>query len=71
MALPVPTESSSCDICREPLADEPTIPTTDGGAVHIRCAEEQASAASRRRAGRALLSGVVLFALLIAAAMEW
>ena len=61
MSLPAPTEPSACGICGDLLRDTDgqAIPTTSGGAVHIRCAEEQARAAARQRAARAALSAVV------------
>jgi hypothetical protein len=66
MPLPVPTESPSCAICSLALADGPTIPTTSGGTVHIRCAERQARAAARRRTLRAAITAVLLAGLLVA-----
>lgn len=60
MSLPTPTELLACAICGGSLADGPTIPTTSGGAVHIRCAEGQARAAARRRSVRAAVSAVVV-----------
>jgi hypothetical protein len=59
MPQPDPAEPLSCSLCHGPLAEGLTIPTTSGGAVHIRCAEAQASVASRRRAVRAAVSALV------------
>jgi hypothetical protein len=64
MSLPAPTEPPSCVICSRPLADEPTIPTTTGSTVHIRCAEQQARAAARRRTLNAGITAAILAGLL-------
>jgi hypothetical protein len=60
MPLPAPAPPLSCAICRGPLVDGPTIPTTNGGAVHVCCAEGQARAAARQRTSRAAVSAVLL-----------
>jgi hypothetical protein len=59
-----------CVICHLSLAAGPTIQTTSGGVVHIRCAEGQAQLAARRRTIRAILSLVVLFVLLTISAVH-
>lgn len=60
MGLPAANKPPACAICGGSLADGPTVPTTSGGAVHIRCAEAQARTAARARAIRALASGLVI-----------
>jgi hypothetical protein len=68
MSLP-PSDSSVCVICHLPLTDGATVPTTIGGAVHIRCAERQANASARRRTIRAAASAALLALLLILAVL--
>src|SRR6476661_7725789 len=65
MQQAVPTVSSSCPICRELLANEPTIPTTSGGAVHLPCASAQARKTAGRRAVRAAVSALVMVYLAV------
>jgi hypothetical protein len=52
----------TCRLCHRPL-DDLTVATTDGGRVHIVCADRSARAAYRARTIRAIVSGVLGLAM--------
>lgn len=61
-----------CYLCGDPLSDalQPSVPSSDGGRVHIACADRAGLAAWRQRSLLAVSSSMSCFALLLIARLN-